>query len=90
MLKKQTKDNIVLKFARFQGDTGSSEVQIAILSQRIREVAEHLKQFPKDFHSRHGLLKLVATRRSFLSYLKRTDTPVHDKLLTSLKSEGLM
>jgi small subunit ribosomal protein S15 len=90
MLKKQTKDNIVLKFARFQGDTGSSEVQVAILSQRIREVAEHLKQFPKDFHSRQGLLKLVTTRRSFLGYLKRTDMPVHDKLLASLKSEGLM
>ncbi len=90
MLKKQTKNKIVAQFARFEGDTGSSEVQVAILSQRIREVAEHLKQFPKDFHSRQGLLKLVTNRRSFLSYLKRTDLPVHDKLLASLKSEGLM
>ncbi len=90
MLKKQTKDKIVSQFARFQGDTGSSEVQVAILSQRIREVAEHLKQFPKDFHSRQGLLKLVSDRRSFLNYLKKTNIPVHDKLLTSLKSEGLM
>lgn len=90
MMRKQVKDKIVSQFARFQGDTGSSEVQIALLSQRIREISEHLKHFPKDFHSRQGLLKLVGSRRSFLSYLKRTNEQGHDKLIISLKTEGLM
>jgi small subunit ribosomal protein S15 len=89
MMQKQIKVKIVSQFARFQGDTGSSEVQIALLSQRIREISEHLKQFPKDFHSRQGLLKLVGSRRSFLSYLKRTNVASHDKLVSSLRSEGL-
>ena len=90
MMIKQVKDKIVSQFARFQGDTGSSEVQIALLSQRIREISQHLKSFPKDFHSRQGLLKLVGSRRSFLTYLKRTNVAAHDKLVASLKSVGLM
>lgn len=89
MMQKQVKSKIISQFARFQGDTGSSEVQIALLSQRIREISEHLKQFPKDFHSRQGLLKLVGSRRSFLNYLKNTDGVAHDKLVSSLRGEGL-
>lgn len=90
MMVKEVKDKIVAQFARFQGDTGSCEVQIALLSQRIREISAHLKSFPKDFHGRQGLLKLVGSRRSFLGYLKRTNAASHDKLIASLKNEGLM
>lgn len=90
MIQKQVKNKIVSQFARFQGDTGSSEVQIALLSQRIREISEHLKHFPKDFHSRQGLLKLIGSRRSFLNYLRRTNAASHDKLVSALKNEGLM
>ena len=67
------KQEIIAKFGRKEGDTGSPEVQIALLSARIRELTEHLKQHPKDNHSRRGLLKLVGKRKGLLNYLEKTD-----------------
>ncbi|MER3417862.1 MAG: 30S ribosomal protein S15 [Chloroflexota bacterium] len=62
------------EYARTAGDTGSTEVQIALLTERIRGLTEHLKHFPKDNHSRRGLLKLVGQRRRFLAYLVKKDS----------------
>ena len=70
MLSKEDKNNLIKKFGRDDKDTGSCEVQIALLSERIKQVSEHLKSFSKDKHSHRGLIKLVEKRRSFLNYLK--------------------
>lgn len=67
------KQEIIAKFARKEGDTGSSEVQIALLTARITELTEHLKRHPKDNHTRRGLLKLVGKRKGLLNYLEKTD-----------------
>jgi small subunit ribosomal protein S15 len=72
-LVRETKDRIVGEFAVKPGDTGSPEVQIALLTERIKDLTEHLKQFPKDNHSRRGLLKLVGQRRRLLAYLVKKD-----------------
>jgi len=72
-LLKDRKQEIVSKFARAEGDTGSPEVQIALLSERIAYLTEHFKTHAKDHHSRRGLLKLVGQRRRLLDYLKRKD-----------------
>ncbi len=77
------KQEIIAKFGRKEGDTGSPEVQIALLSARIRELTEHLKQHPKDNHSRRGLLKLVGKRKGLLNYLEKTDL----EKFRSLKAE---
>lgn len=69
----QTKQEIISEFQRKEGDTGSTEVQIALLTNRIRHLTEHLKDHPKDNHTRRGLLKLVGKRRGLLRYLKETD-----------------
>lgn len=79
------KAQIVAKFARKEGDTGSTEVQIALLSVRITELTEHLKIYKKDFSSRLGLLKLVGQRKRLLAYLKRTNYPTYAKLVDELK-----
>ena len=63
----------ITKFARSEGDTGSPEVQVALLTERIRDLDGHLKSFPKDSHSRRGLLKLVGQRRRLLAYLIKKD-----------------
>jgi small subunit ribosomal protein S15 len=73
MLTKEEKAKIIQEFGKGENDTGSTEVQIAMLTARIQYLTEHLKQQPKDFSSRRGLLKLVGQRRSFLSYLKSRD-----------------
>lgn len=78
------KAEIVAKFARKQGDTGSPEVQIALLSARISELTEHLKIYKKDFSSRLGLLKLVGQRKRLLSYLKKKDYQAYTKLISEL------
>ncbi|EPP1572833.1 30S ribosomal protein S15 [Campylobacter lari] len=78
------KAEIVAKFARKEGDTGSSEVQIALLSARISDLTEHLKIYKKDFSSRLGLLKLVGQRKRLLSYLKRKDYQAYTKLINEL------
>ena len=73
MISKEKKTAIIAEYARKEGDTGSPEVQIAILTARIQELTEHLKNHPKDHHSRRGLLKMVGQRRGLLAYLKKTD-----------------
>ncbi|EBD1778621.1 30S ribosomal protein S15 [Campylobacter jejuni] len=78
------KAKIVAKFAKKPGDTGSTEVQIALLTARIIELTEHLKIYKKDFSSRLGLLKLVGQRKRLLSYLKRKDYNSYSRLITEL------
>ena len=70
-LVRETKDRLVAEYATHAGDTGSPEVQIALLTERIRDLTGHLKQFPKDNHSRRGLLKLVGHRRRLLAEMHR-------------------
>ena len=70
---KAVKQEIIAKYARKEGDTGSPEVQIALLTARISELTEHLKNHPKDHHSRRGLLMMVGHRRRLLNYLKEMD-----------------
>jgi len=78
------KAKIIEEFRRHEKDSGSSEVQIAILTHRIRQLTEHLKVHRKDFHSRRGLLMLVARRRRLLDYLKRTDPDRYQQVLQRL------
>ena len=73
MISKEKKAAVMAEFARTPGDTGSPEVQVAILTERIKELTEHLKTHHKDHHSRRGMLKLVGQRRGLLDYLKKTD-----------------
>ena len=70
---KDIKQEIIERYATHPGDTGSPEVQIALLTQRINHLNEHLKIHKKDHHSRRGLLKMVGVRRSFLKYLEKKD-----------------
>ena len=83
-LDKITKEKAIKTYQTHANDTGSPEVQVAILSQRIEELTEHFKTHVKDNHSRRGLLMLVSKRRSLLDYLKRTDKPRYEKLIESL------
>ena len=73
MLSSESKKTVISKYAQSVKDTGSSEVQIALWSARIAQIADHLKKFPKDNHSRHGLVKLVGKRQSAYKYLEKTD-----------------
>ena len=73
MISKEKKTAIIKEYARCEGDTGSPEVQIAVLTARIQELTEHLKSNQKDHHSRRGLLKMVGHRRNLLNYLKKKD-----------------
>lgn len=72
-MNKEKKTEIIKKYARTENDTGSPEVQIALLTERINELTEHLKANPKDHHSRRGLLLMVGKRRSLLDYLAKED-----------------
>ena len=72
-LAREQKQQVIVGFAVRDGDTGSAEVQIALLTERIKELTGHLKSFPKDNHSRRGLLKLVGQRRRLLAYLIKKD-----------------
>lgn len=83
-LTKAKKDEIIKKYARTKGDTGSPEVQIAILTEEIRELTEHLKEHPHDHHSRRGLLKKVGQRRSLQNYLFKKDVTRYRELIASL------
>ena len=80
----EKKTAIIAEYARKEGDTGSPEVQIAILTARIQELTEHLKNHPKDHHSRRGLLKMVGQRRGLLAYLKKTDIERYRALIEKL------
>lgn len=85
MLKKNKKQTVIKKVQKHEKDTGSSQVQIAILSERIDSLASHLKKHKQDAHSRRGLIKMVADRRTHLKYLERKDKPSYEKTLKSLK-----
>lgn len=84
MLDKESKAEIIEKFKIHDGDTGSPEVQIAILSNRIDYMTAHLKVHKKDHHSRRGLLKMVGHRRSLLNYLKKSDIDRYRKVIQEL------
>jgi len=85
MLTPKEKEAIIKKFQVHKDDTGSPEVQIAILSREVEKVSEHLKEHKKDNHSRRGLLKMVGNRRRLLRYLKAEDEKRHEKLVDRLK-----
>ena len=84
MLAKAEKQAIIKEYAIKEGDTGSVEVQVAILTECINRLTEHMKKNPKDFHSNRGLLMMVGKRRNFLEYLKRTDVNRYRNLITKL------
>lgn len=86
-LSKDDKGKIIKKFAREKGDTGSPEVQIALLNAQIDKLAEHLKEHKKDVHSRRGLLSMVAKRRRLLNYLKKTDEKRYKELVKKLEMD---
>ncbi len=80
----ERKQELMQEFATVKGDTGSPEVQVAILSERIRNLTEHFKDHKKDNHSRRGLLKLVSMRRSLLDYLKKKEEARYQTLIEKL------
>ncbi len=84
MLTPEKKKDIIVKYQQHEGDTGSPEVQIAILTTRINELTEHFKTHKKDHHSRRGLLKLVGRRRALLNYLKNNDVNRYRKIVSDL------
>lgn len=84
MISKEKKTAIMKEYARSEGDTGSPEVQIAVLSARIQELTEHLKEHPKDNHSRRGMFKMVGQRRGLLNYLKKKDIERYRTLIEKL------
>ncbi len=87
MLKKRQKQNAIKDVQMHESDTGSSPVQIALLSKRIKALADHLKKNPKDFHSRRGLLMMVGKRRRFLQNLKDKDEKAYGRLAKKLELE---
>jgi small subunit ribosomal protein S15 len=80
----EARAQVVADYQRAKGDTGSPEVQVALLTQRINMLTEHFKSHVKDFHSRRGLLKLVSQRRSLLDYLKRSNVEAYRSLIERL------
>jgi len=83
-LTKERKSEIIRDFRRSEADTGSTEVQVAVLTHRIQELTEHLKTHRKDHHSRRGLLQMVGRRRRLLEYLKREDIERYRELISRL------
>lgn len=81
---KTEKTEIIKKYARHEGDTGSPEVQIAVLTKRINDLTEHLRENKKDHHSRRGLLKMVGQRRSLLNYLTKIDIERYRAIIAEL------
>ncbi len=81
----ERKTALISEFGRAEGDTGSPEVQVSILTERIRNLTEHLKEHAKDFHSRRGLLIMVGQRRRLLDYLKRKNQPRYEELIKRLE-----
>ncbi|HET6784717.1 MAG TPA: 30S ribosomal protein S15 [Erysipelotrichaceae bacterium] len=84
MLSKLEKTSIIKDFARFEGDTGSVEVQVAVLTAQINRLTVHLKEHKKDFHSTRGLMKMVGTRRSLMKYLRTEDLNRYRELVQRL------
>jgi small subunit ribosomal protein S15 len=83
-LARETKEQVISDYAVKDGDTGSAEVQIALLTERIKELTEHLRSFPKDNQSRRGLLKLVGQRRRLLAYLIKKDNARYRAVIARL------
>ncbi len=83
-LSTEVKQEVVTKYQRSAGDTGSPEVQVALLSARINQLSEHFKDHKQDHHSRQGLLKMVSQRRKLLDYLKKKDLNRYRDLISSL------
>ncbi len=83
-LSREKKEEIIKKFGKDASDTGSAEVQIALLSEQIRELTEHTQNHKKDHHSRRGLIKMVGARRRLLKYLRRTKLESYSKLIKEL------
>lgn len=84
-MKREEKKDVIAKYAQKKGDTGSPEVQIAILTTRIESLKEHLDEHKKDNHSRRGILLMVAKRRKLLNYLKKKDVSRYDAIIKKLK-----
>ncbi len=84
MLRKEQKDAVINENKLHEKDTGSPEVQIAILTQRINDLTEHLKVHSKDHHSRHGLFKMIGHRRNLLNYLKKVDIERYRTIISKL------
>lgn len=84
MMRKEEKTVVIAENKRHEGDTGSPEVQVAILTKRISDLTEHLKIHKKDHHSRRGLLKMVGHRRNLLNYLKKKDIERYRELIAKL------
>jgi small subunit ribosomal protein S15 len=84
MLDRESKEKIVNDYRTHEGDTGSPQVQVALLTERINQLTEHFKTHKKDNHSRRGLLKMVSQRRSLLDYLKRRDIEQYHELINRL------
>lgn len=84
MLTIEEKEKIIKKYKLHDKDTGSPEVQIALLTEEIKRLLLHLKSHPKDFHSKRGLLKMVATRRKFLNYLKEEDEKRYNSIVKKM------
>lgn len=85
MMTKELKNQIIEKYRRDEKDTGSPEVQVAILTERINELTEHLKANPNDNHSRRGLLKMVGNRRNLLNYLAKKDIQRYRDIVAKLR-----
>ena len=83
-LTKEVKSNIVSEFKRSKNDTGSVEVQVALLTERINKLTEHMKEHPHDYHTNRGLLQMVGKRKSLLDYLKREDVQRYRELIKKL------
>lgn len=84
MLTKEEKDQLIKEFKVHEADTGSAEVQAALLTEEIRRLLSHLKKHPKDFHSKRGLLKMVSKRRSLLNYLQKEDAKRYGVVIKKL------
>lgn len=84
MLLKAQKQAIMKDYARFEGDTGSPEVQVAVLTEQINRLTEHFKEHKHDYHSQRGLMKMVGRRRNLLAYLKGKDVERYKTLITRL------
>ncbi len=84
MLSKQEKESVVVDFKTHQHDTGSVEIQVALLTKRIEQLTEHLKAHPKDHSSRRGLLKMVGNRSALLKYIRNKDANRYQKIISRL------
>lgn len=83
-ISKELKQSIIKEYAIKEGDTGSADVQVAVLTAEISALSEHMKVHKKDFHSRRGLMAMVANRRRLLAYIKKNDAARYDALITRL------